>query len=987
MPRTRVCRLALAILVILVAPRIAAAQQGAIAGTVKDATGAVLPGVTVEAASPALIEKVRSAITDASGQYKIIDLPPGIYSVTFTLEGFSSAKREGITLNVGFTASVNTDLKVGGVAETIVVSGANPVVDVQNVRTQAVATREVIDTLPTGKLFNQIGKLIPAVSGDSDVGGSTTIISPQLKSYGGRTNDQVLLVDGMPVTGVQFGAGSTLLTPLSDAMIDQTIFEAAGHSAEWETGGVIVNLVPKAGGNTFNGSVFGNFTTTSLQSNNLTADLRTRGLTASNPVDYTLDASAGIGGPIARDKLWFFSSFRDLESSVFTSDRYPNLLPTNGWTYVANTSSQPTNNTLTRDGNGRLTWQMSPKNKISVLHDYTRRHDPHYAPTVPASLEATWNQGVFTHITQASWSMPATNRLLFDAGFSATNMHFVVQPQADSVGPSALDIGTGVLFRSLMCGPCSSSALTYRDLHSNNEVFRASASYVTGRHAAKVGLTINPGTADFYYYSLADYEVRLLRGVPTAAVFLPTPFETIDKMSKNALFAQDQWTVSRLTLNLGARFDWFTTHYPDVHLAATDLLPVRNYPGAQVLNWQDLSPRLGASYDVFGNGKTAVKASFSRYVVQEATDLTRNVDPAVTSGGTLQRTWNDTNGDFIPQGDPTNPAANGELGPSPNRNWGTPNLTFRYDPSWATGFGVRPDLWEVSAGVQHEVTSGVSANAMYFRRWYGNFMVTDNQAVAASDYSNYCITTPADSRLPGGGGQRICGLYDISPAKLGQINNVGTSADNYGKQTELWRGVDLSLNARLGHGVFLQGGMSTGKTITDDCAIVTTDFNKVAATTSLGTVQSTQMCHLETPFLTQFKMFGSYTLPWGIQASGTFQSVPGAAISANYVATNAQIAPSLGRNLSAGPTGTVTVNVVAPGTMYGDRLNQLDVRFAKIFKLSRTRLKAMVDLYNVMNGNPVLSWNNTYGTNGATWLTPLSILPGRLVKFGAQLDF
>src|SRR5262249_46378312 len=162
------------------------------------------------------------------------------------------------------------------------------------------------------------------------------------------------------------------------------------------------------------------------------------------------------------------------------------------------------------------------------------------------------------------------------------------------------DIGTGLLFRSLMCGPCSSSALTYRDLHSDNEMFRASMSYVTGRHAAKVGLTVNPGTADFYYYSLADYEVRVLRGAPTPAVFLPTPFETVDKMTKNALFAQDQWTVNRLTLNLGVRFDWFRTHYPDVQLAATNLLPARNYPGAQVLNWQDLSPRLGASYDVFG---------------------------------------------------------------------------------------------------------------------------------------------------------------------------------------------------------------------------------------------------------------------------------------------------------------------------------------------------------------------------------------------------
>jgi hypothetical protein len=374
----------------------------------------------------------------------------------------------------------------------------------------------------------------------------------------------------------------------------------------------------------------------------------------------------------------------------------------------------------------------------------------------------------------------------------------------------------------------------------------------------------------------------------------------------------------------------------------------------------------------------------------EATDLTDEVSPAVASGGRLVRQWTDLNHDFIPQGDPLNPLPNGELGPSTNRNFGNPVFALRHDPRFDSGWDVRAYNWETSVGIQHELLPRVSVTADYVRRWYGNFSVVDNSLVSPGDYDPYCIAAPVDARLPGGGGQRICGLYDITPSKVGLVSNVRTLASNFGNQYEHWQGGNLTMVARLQHGVLLQGGLNTGKTITDNCDIVSKHPELLGAGVPL------QYCHQEQPLLTQAKFLASYTLPWQVQISGTFQTIPGNTtsssvptfgVAANYVATNTIVAPSLGRNLAAGPNATVTVNVITPGTLLSDRMNQLDLRVARTVSIGRTRIKGMIDAYNVLNGNAVLGWNNTYGLTGASWFVPTTINQGRLIKFAAQIDY
>jgi hypothetical protein len=388
-------------------------------------------------------------------------------------------------------------------------------------------------------------------------------------------------------------------------------------------------------------------------------------------------------------------------------------------------------------------------------------------------------------------------------------------------------------------------------------------------------------------------------------------------------------------------------------------------------------------------------------VTQYSLDLIKPINPAQTLSGQLTRNFNSTcggsvpcvAGDFIPQGDPTNPQANGNLGVSPNPTWGQVAAvpTLQFDESWSKGFLQRPYNWEVTAGIEHQLIPRVSVGANYFRRWYGNLLAIANAAITdpASAFDSYCIPTPSDARLPGSGNQQLCGFYDLKAPTV--QNNVETNSARFGKNMEHWNGVDLSVNARLSD-LNIQGGMSTGKTMTDNCDITKKNLGKVTVPPSLigtdlntlgaiSTISST-MCHLETPFLTQIKFIGSYNLPWqGVQISGTVQSSPGSQIIANYSVPTAVVTAALGR----APIGSTSLQLVAPGSLYTPRVNQVDLRVGKSIKLGSSTLKPMLGIYNAFNNNSVLAVNNAYTPSG--WQRAASILNARLLKFEVQLNF
>ena len=989
----RGCTRIVFIAALLGVPAWASAQTaaGSIAGVVRDATGSPLPDVMVEASSPALIERIRVAQTDSEGRYQIIELRPGIYSVTFMLDGFTAVRREGIELTTGFTATVNADMRIGSVAETITVVGQTPVVDLQNTKQQVVVTRDVIDSVPSGRSFQNFGVLIPGVSGgqvvgspvNQDVGGSSGQSFMTLAIHGGRMQDQRVDLDGMSTSAWTRPDSSAIV--FTDGNIQEYNISVAANSADIETGGVRINVIPREGGNTFRGGFFGNYASPDLQAENNTAELRARGLLDANRLKANWNVNPTFGGPLAPDKLWFFGTYTYSRTDTLVGDSYLNTNPA-AWDFVPDLTEQAVDDQYSKDYSTRITWQATERNKFASYLSYNNTCHCHFLvgranAAIPVNSDASVLLHIPNKVFQGTWSSPVTNRLLAEAGVSYIVEDQQFNPRPESVAPTITDQVKNITYRAT-----PSSMRAYTTVYGS----RGSLSYVTGTHAVKVGYSLTMGEYEQTAARVGNMSFTANNGVPNVVTYIGTPILALNRIRPNlGLYAQDQWTVDRFTLNAGLRLDYFRSDFPDQDVPPTQFVPFARFvEGQEAVNWKDLSPRLGLAYDLFGDGRTALKVSANRYVLGEGTTRASAINP-IQSNNTMNRVWTD-NGDRVVQGDPLNPAQNGELGPSLSPNFGRPSSSLRYDREWSHGLQNRPYNWEWSAGIQHELMPRMAINAAYFRRTYGNFVVTDSPLVGPNDFNTYCVSAPSDARLPNGGGERICGLRDVASAALaGQLaaNRLTTFASNFGSQSEHWNGVDLTVNARLPE-LLLQGGISTGRTYENDCDVVANVPE--AAPAARAAANSERFCRTRSPFLTQVKLLGAYTLPYDMQLSGTFQTSAGPELTASSTFLNAQIAPSLGRNLSTGQSATVAL--VEPKTEYGERLYQLDLRFAKGFSVNRTRFQAPLDLYNALNGNAVLVQSNTYGLTagdsiGAAWQRPQAILPARIVKVGVQMNF
>jgi hypothetical protein len=984
----------MAAVVALVLPGLALAQGsrglGGIAGVVRDDQGAVIPGVTVEAASSALIERARTVVTDAQGQYKLVELPTGVYAVTFSLQGFSTVKRDGIELSANFTAPVNVELRVGQLEETITVSGASPLVDVQNVVQQKTLSRELLDVVPTNKSLLGFAAFVPAIivpTTAQDVGGSKGEFSVRMTVHGGKPGDQRLMQDGMNYNSLEPG-GTGRGFFINPATASEFTLEQGAGGAEYSGGGVNINLVPKSGGNRFEVYFFGSGTGSGLQSNNLIPELEAQGLTAINGVDNVYDINGGVGGPVMKDKLWFYTAHRKWGGTTRVAGVYLNATQGSPF-FTPDLDHQAVSIEHNQSNNLRLTWQASPKHKITVSGDYQNNCSCQVGLASGGVAAEAVPQYIYSpnYLMQATWTFPASSRLLFEAGATVLRFTYPRNLQPGASAPGGSGQGSAVSFDDISILEQStnfrynSAASGYGDLLTNSRVQRFAMTYSTGSHSLKTGLQLREGERSPLNQVAGNVNYNFNHGVPVSIVEWATPVRLEERLKADVgLFVQDQWTIKQLTLIPGVRFDYLNAYNPEQPQPANQFVAARTFAPTSCLPcWSDLNPRLAASYDLFGKGKTAIKMSIGRYVQGETVGPADTYSPANTSISAT-RTWRDANGNYIPDCNLPNTSANGECGPLSNAAFGTGVSTTQPDAEIFNGYGVRPQNWQFVASIQNEVRPGVAIFGGYYRTWYGNFTVTDNLAVTPADYDPYCITTPVDARLPGGGGNQICGLYDLNPSKVGVVNNVVTMASHYGKQTEVYNGVDLNVNARFGGSGLLSGGVNIGNSYFPASSATTNS----SATNQCFVVDSPQQlyqCEVTPPYATRLKLQGSYPLPAAFQISGTFQSLPGPVIAATYAVTSAQVASSLGRNLV---TGSANVSLLQPASEFSDRIEQFDVRLSRAFRIRTVRLSANLDVYNVFNANTPLVINTAYGTN---WLRPTQIMDGRLAKFGVQLDF
>jgi hypothetical protein len=1016
----------LIVLGVLCLPLAASAQVlGSIAGTVKDASGAVLPGVTVEAASPALIEKVRTGVTDGSGQFRIVNLPPGQYSVTFSLTGFNTVKREAVDIATNFTSTIDAEMRVGTVQETITVTGESPVVDLQSASQTRTMTQEVFKEIPSSGSWVQMAALVPAVRAQvQDVGGVLgDQTGAQVSAHGSLQGDGVSMIDGLRIGNMYLSSNLTNMS-LSPLLFDEVNVQLSGQVAESSTNGVIMNAIPRSGGNSFRGSALVNGSGPGLQSSNVTDKLQALGLQgASTTLKKLYDLNGAIGGPLKRDKLWFFVTSRYFTNEFYLASRFfPQDV--SAVQRQADLSQKGYGGTYTYDNNGRVTWAMSEKMKLSTWYAYQYKVDPHwliqtfnYSPE--ASRITTWH----TQLSTTKWTYTASNRLLFEAGVMAG-----ASPDTIKLDPSRVGTCTsqGALAPVCIALVDQSTNMTYRaptgfdfDDRLPSQSINVSSSYVTGSHNAKIGVEYQRG--HFWRGDNNDstggiwYTVNNVTAGQPVFVTIQAPLAGWqNNLNYNlGIFAQDRWTVNRLTASGGVRLDFLNESTAAFTAAphrwqpnrTTSFAAVKNVP-----NWKDINPRVSAAYDVFGNGKTALKASASRSIEQDSIRYAAANNPASTVATQTQRTWADANGNFIPDCDLLNPSLNGECGPYQTASFGNQNPATVYDPAIMNGWGARPYNWEFSTSIQQEILPRVSATVGYFRRIYGNFNVQDNEALGPNDFTQFSVIVPSNTNLAKqqlpNAGQTLDGFYDQNfnpPAR-----NVIKSASQFGKELGHWNGFDVAVDARLQNGVYLQGGVSTGKTMSDICDIVddvpealSTAAVPTGVTQLVGTGVVTGLtpkayCHQETPMQPQWKALASYTLPYGVRVAGTFQSLPGPLLAAMTIYNNGSTAAgqtTLGRPFTL---AQATVNVIEPGTQYGDRLNQFDLRFTKVVRAGLGRVDLNVDLFNAFNSDAVVLPLNTFGAAplptttpapNSSWQLPLTVIQPRFVKFSARWDF
>jgi hypothetical protein len=981
----------------LLCPALGSAQTSdaaGVAGVVRDGSGAVLPGVTIEVASPVLIERIRSSVTDGQGLYRIIDLRPGVYTVTFTLPGFSTVKREALELAGGFTATINAELPVGDLAETITVTGESPVVDLQNVRQQTTVQRATLDVLPTTGRVNHLAAIIPgatlASAATHSVGGLDE--RGQYGIHGGSAGDNAPIVAGMNQR-LQQGAAFVF----NNLAFEQVTVETQGMSADRSTGGVQMTIIPKDGGNRLSGTVRSIHTAPSWQASNVTSDLRARGLSSTPAVKKHYDTGFGVGGPVARDRLWYFGAARWQVNQQYQQGNFYNKLQGTLF-YEADPTRLAHSDDYFKDYGLRLTWQAAQKHKIVASFNSQRNQflfgllEPVGATAAPEAVGAhVYGPNAFP---LATWTYAVNNKLLIEAGASA-NIFFNNTKRRPGVDELTIQV-TDTLrnYRYGSRGTGVNHAGGYRVQFNEQYHDQVSLSYVTGRHNFKVGFNHDlyiegkDGRANDWSQINQARSYTFRDRTPLSVTIWAIPFEARQQGRDIATFVQDQWSIARLTLNVGVRVNNLVGSVPETHLPAGPFVPARSFPAVtNVPNYWNINPRVGAAYDLVGNGKTAVKFSLGRFNPYGAVDgaaAPGAVDiPAVNQAASTTRNWSDANGNYVPDCDLRSPIANGECGPWSDLTFGQIRaVNTRRAPDALEGVNRQFYNWRGSVSVQREIAPNMALNVGYHRTWYGGFLTTDNLAVTPADFDPFCLTAPRDGRLPGGGGHAVCGLQDIKPEKFGLVNNLVTLASHYGTQTRVYNGMDATLNARFGRSGQFSGGVSTGRTSTNECFVVDSPQQARPG-----------FCDITPPWSaeTQVKFMVIHPLVWDVQASAIYQNISGIPIAASYVASNAEVAGSLGRNLgSCGGrlpcTGTTAAfDIIPTRTEFEDRLQQIDLRFSRVFRLgARARLQGNLDLYNVTNSGNILNMTTRIGP---AWLNAIQIMGGRLMKVSAQFDF
>jgi hypothetical protein len=730
-----------------------------------------------------------------------------------------------------------------------------------------------------------------------------------------------------------------------------------------------------------------------------------------------------------RDRLWFFGSYRKLNTETASPGLVGNANAFNlsRWDWVRDDSLNGRLSAGRAIYIGRVTAQATKKDRVSVNWEHQQRCDgsPLKAETdgchtrgtnwvaVAAggttSPEASNNYlNVPYTVLQGRWTNPLTSRLLLEAG--GTYFSYIHAGGFLSLPPDGIfDIGVTEL--STAINPATGAQYAprsnyvyraiseYREDTASPNNWNASLSYVTGSHSMKVGYQgayQSASTIRRANPTLLSYNFN--QGVPTAFTVRIPDWASADRTWTQALFAQDTWTRGRLTLTGALRYDHAWSYSPaglsGTNTAAPQLgLAAITFPRTPSVDaFNDITPRFGAAYDVFGTGKTAVKFSAGRYLGAATNGLayTRN-NPANRIVNSVSRGWTD-DGDKIVECNLAILTVNQECAglTGNNLNFGATSGTItQVNQDTLTGWGARDYDWQWSIGAQHEVLPRVSVDVAYSRRSFYSFTVTDNQNRNPSQYDAWTINAPADPRLPGGGGYPIT-LYTPTQAaaNIAAQNYITWETDFGPARSSYWQGVDFTVNARVRQGLTLQFGTNTGRKIDDTCATIV----KIDS-------PDPRDCRLTPPYQTTIRGLAAYTIPFvDVLVSTTIRSQPPLALAATWPVPNSLVSQPqfLGRVPPGGTAGGNTNVALLDNDhrLYADnRRTQVDMRVAKIFHFGKRRLDVGVDGENLLNTNYTTTYEGTYQFStsntalGGTWNNPTAIYTPRYARLNVTVSF
>ncbi len=976
--------------------------QSAINGVVKDTSGAILPGVTVEAASDVLIEKTRAVITDGQGAYRIVDLRPGKYVMTFTLPGFQTFRRDGLELPANFTATINADMKVGALEESVTVSGSSPVVDVSSNAKAQVLNREVLDAVPSARTIQSLGQLVVGVNLSSpDVGGSRAMQQTYFAVHGVGASGTMVTVDGL-VTNGTMGDGSVQAYH-NEAMIQEAVYQTAGGSAETITGGLNMNLVPKDGGNRFSGGAKYAKSPSAWQGNNLTSGLKALGVTGVDKIANFFEYNIEQGGPIAKDRLWFYGAFRHARYDKPIANTF--LTPAGvsypvGYAACAaapGTCEQGISDEKMDNPIARLTWQVSPKTKLAVFNDRAMRLRGHAMTSLtdPRTASFLWHTPTFA-TGSAKVTSTLTPRLLLEGGLSFNRERYDTLFQEGIFA----ERGTPAWYANARK---SDNSLGYvwnaPGLQLGNYPDRyniaTSISYITGSHSVKVGFQDAFGPYRRYNNTNADLYQVYNNLVPLQVSVYNTPLQVAEYLDANlGVYAQDSWRLNKLSINLGLRFDHVKQHVVGQGAQVGRFAASVPYGDITLPVWNDISPRTSLVYDVFGNGKTAIRGGFNKFMTAATTGFAQLYNPTATTSQNLA--WTDLNGDDIAQGERgcAYRTAGCEIDfTNLPTNFGVRSLA-NFDPSLT-----RPYQMAYNVGVSHEVLPGIAVTAEWFHSSFKNLIARNNVARTAADYTKVTVYNPYH-------GSPI-DVYNISSAKAAAVSNVDSNDSDLART---YNGLEINFNARLPHGGRVFGGTSTERTLSNSCSAAGNDPNLL---------QYCDQSQSGIPFLTSFKLAATYPLPWyGLTVSGSFQALAGNLLGTDalqygvftagtgfaqpngqstfwqigrattYTAATCKSAScTVGALVVPGLTpATINVPLIAPATEYAPRLNQVDLAVSKSFNAGHVRILPKLDIFNALNSDDYTAVTSMQFA-AATYQRPSTILQGRIIRIGVDVKW